>query len=422
MGKIGLRTLGCGLLVIAWLGGLAAAWAQDASDPPPPPGTPLNSFSMTPTPPEFAPDPPAAANEYHPRWEFSAELMYFLFRPPSPGFPLATSGVVTDTVPGALGQPGTTILSDASTFRETPHAGGKLNAMYWLTCDPEAMGIQASYFLSEAAANRFNASNQGNYSDPVLARPFFNAALGREDADPRAVPGAMSGNININFLTRLQGGEVNFVYNLTSYTHTGPSLFFLVGPRYMRLDDLYYSNETATDLPPAPANTFNIQDNFTTSNTFLGAQIGTQFRYRWEGVTFDLFTKVAGGNNHQTVSINGFTSVTDQNTGQVVTGNQGLYAQPSNIGSFSHNTFSLIPELSLKVAVDITPTIKLTAGYGYLYMTHAALSAEQLDRNINIQPIGAPSQVGPAFPIRPTSINQTNFWANYFSVGLELVF
>ena len=133
-------------------------------------------------------------------------------------------------------------------------------------------------------------------------------------------------------------------------------------------------------------------------------------------------TLVAVGNNNQSLLIDGFTSVTDQATGTSVTGQQGLFAQPSNIGVYTRNTLSVIPELALKLHVDVTDTIKVTLGYGFLAMTQVARPADQLDRNITIQPLGAPLQIGPAFPLRPTSINETTFWSHSLSIGVELVF
>jgi hypothetical protein len=389
-----------------------------------PTAPPPNCFT-DPTPPsgpEFAPDPPPPPSEYRPRWELTAEAVFFLFRRPEPRFPLATLGDVANPVPGALGQPGTRVLADGSTFTENLHIGTRVTGTLWLTDEPEALGVQASGFIMEQANSSFNQGNAGGAADPVLARPYFNVVLGREDADPRAVPATMAGNVNLAFTTRLMGADASLIYNLTGHSTYGPSLFALVGPRWLKLDERYSSNETSTDLPPLPANTFVIQDRFTTYNQFYGGQIGTQFRYRWEGVTFDLISKVAAGNNYETLQINGFTSVTNQATGKTVAGQQGLFAQPSNIGRYTHNSFSVIPELALKLKVDLTQSIKVTLGYGFLSMTHAARPAENLDRNINIQPLGAPGQVGPAFPMRPTSIAETNFWTHTFSLGLELVF
>jgi hypothetical protein len=416
MGKFWLHALGCVSLTIAWLGGGAPRLLAQAEALP-------NGFSdEVPTSSVFAPDPPAIRNAYHPRWELTSELVYFLFRRPEPNFPLATTGSAGDVVPGALGQPGTTIIAGSSSFPENLHVGGKVTATYWLTDEPETLGLQASYFIMEMATTNFGASSQGNVTDPVLARPYFNPVLGAEAADLRAFPGTLAGSASSGFATRLMGADGSVLYNMTGYSCLGPSLFVLAGPRFIKFDERYSSNDTATVLPAGTGTTTTIQDNFSTSNIFYGGQIGAQFRYRLEGVTFDFIPKVAIGNNHETLTIGGFTSVTNQVTGQTITGAQGLFAQPSNIGEYHRNVFMVIPEIGVKLHVDLTENIKVTFGYNYLNMTHVARPADQIDRSVNIQPVGSTTQIGPAVPIQPATISQTSFWAHYFAFGVELVF
>ncbi len=391
------------------------------TDPPPPPP---NCFTdaCPPPAPEFVPDCPKEPCAYHPRWELDSEMVYFLFRRPNPGFPLVTSGNINDAIPGAIGEPGTTIIADGNSFTAPLHIGTKVTATYWCGENPEEIGIQGSFFIMEMAATTFSASNQGGPNDPVLARPYFNAGLGLEDSDPRAVPGLMSGSTRLGFYTRLMGADASALYNLTGYSRFGPSIYFLAGPRVLRFQERFSSNDTASDLPPTPGNNFVIQDNFTTDNLFYGGQIGTQLRYRLERVTIDLVTKLAVGINHETLNIGGFTSVTDQATGQTVSAAQGLFAQPSNIGTYTRNVVSVIPEIGVKLHVDLTDTIKVTLGYGFMTMNRVARPEDQINRTVNIQPLGAPAQVGPAFPQRPTTIYESNFWTHYFGIGIELVF
>jgi hypothetical protein len=329
---------------------------------------------------------------------------------------------VADQVPGALGQPNTVPTTNSDTFSQGMRLGGKLTANYWLTDQPESLGLQASGFIMRQATSSFVQASAGGTADPVVARPFFNGPLGREDSDPRAIPGALGGNVGIEFQTRMIGAEGSVICNLTGFSPTGPSVFALLGPRFLKFDERYFSNEFTIDLPPTPVNSFLIQDKFTCYNEFLGAQIGAQFRYRWEGVTFDLIGKFAMGRNHETLMIDGQTVITNQVTGARVGGRQGLFAQPSNIGEYTQNSLSMIPELALNLTVDVAPNLKVLFGYGFMYMTNVARPAENLDRNVNIQPLGAPTQIGPPLPLRPTSIAETNLWSNAFSFGVQLVF
>jgi hypothetical protein len=407
MGKI--RALGTFSLAIAWLGlGGAAVEAQSYPPQPPP-----NVYSDAGPPPlEFAADAPDVANQSHPHWELSSELVFFYFQRPQTAFPLVTAGSPADAVPGALGQPGTTILADSNPFLEHLRSGARFTATGWLTDEPERLGVQASYFIMQQAVTGFAATSQGNAGDaPVLARPFFNVGLGREDALLVANTGLLAGSTNLGFSTRLMGADASLLYNVSGYNRYGPNLFLLAGPRFLRFDERYASTDTSTDL--ATSNTSMISDNFGTSNLFYGGQVGAQFRYRLERLTFDLTGKVAAGVNDQTLTINGFSSVTNPTTGLLASANQGLFAQQSNIGQYTHRAISVMPELGLKLHLDVTDNVRFSLGYGYLNMSHVARPGDQLDRN---------ATVGAGFPARPTSIAETNFWTQYFSFGLELVF
>jgi len=405
MGKF--HALGSFSLAIAWLGlGGAAAEAQSYQPQP-------NAYAdVGPPPLDFAADAPDVANRYHPQWELGSEAVFFYFQRPQTAFPLVTAGNPADAVPGALGQPGTTILADATPFVEHPRAGGRFTATGWLTDEPERLGVQASYFIMQQAVSGFAAGSQGNAGNaPLLARPFFNAGLGREDALVIADSGVSAGTTNLGFSTRFMGADASLLYNVSGYNRYGPNLFLLAGPRFLRFDERYASTDTSTDL--ATSNATLISDNFGTSNLFYGGQVGAQFRYRLERLTFDLTGKVAAGVNDQTLTINGFTSVTNPTTGLLASANQGIFAQQSNIGQYTHRAISVIPELGLKLHVDVTDNIRCSVGYGYLNMSHVARPGDQLDRNATL---------GAGFPARPTSINETNFWTQYFSFGLELVF
>jgi Putative beta barrel porin-7 (BBP7) len=417
MGNLWLKGLRCALLVLAGLGYEARALAQTNA-----PGQPVNCFTDAPPPavPEFTSDPAKPPPEYYPRLELSSEAVFYLFQSPTFHFPMVTRGSVNDLVPGAIGQPGTSVLADANTFKENFHVGARVNATYWLTEEPETLGLRASFFYMELAPSTFAASSQGNPNDPVLARPYFNVLSGAEDAAVRASPGTLAGSINMGFYTRMYGADGSILYNVTGYAPYGPSLFLLAGPRYLQFNERFVSNETTTDLPTGNGNLTGIQDTFACFNTFYGAQAGAMFRYRMEGITFDLTSKVAAGNNYEIVNIGGITSVTNQATGLVTSANQGFFAQSSNIGNFHQNVFAVIPEIDLKLHVDLTPNIKVTLGYGFLWLSRLARPADQLDRNINIQPVGGPI-THPTAPVR-TSISDGSFWSNSLSIGLELVF
>ena len=81
----------------------------------------------------------------------------------------------------------------------------------------------------------------------------------------------------------------------------------LVGFRYYNLSDRVVITENLRDISDTPANgtTFLIHDNFSARNDFYGSEVGLRtqlYRGRW---SFEILTKIAMGNNHQTVTISG---------------------------------------------------------------------------------------------------------------------
>src|SRR5260370_37355575 len=101
--------------------------------------------------------------------------------------------------------------------------------------------------------------------------------------------------------------------------------------------------------------------------------------------------KIAAGPNLETLKIGGFTSVTDQ-FGTVTTGSQGLYAQPSNIGQRSHTVFAYLPEGTANFGWEPTTWLRLQVGYTFMYLNKVIRPGDQIDRVVNIQPVGATEQ------------------------------
>jgi hypothetical protein len=418
MGNLWYKGLAAALLTLTWLGVEAEARAQSET----PTGLPVNCFTDPPPPvgPEFTPEPTKPPAEYHPHWEWSSDAVFYLFQSPNIRFPLVTRGNANDPVPGALGQPNTSVLADASTFKERFDVSARITGTYWLTEEPETLGVQASFFYMELAPLNYSVNNQGGPNDSVLARPFFNVATGAEGAAVRASPGTLAGTINMSFYTRMYGADGSFLYNMSGYAPYGPSFFILGGPRFLQFNERFVSNETSTVLPVGTGTVTGIQDTIAAFNTFYGGQAGIMLRYRMEGIVFDLTSKVSAGNNYEILNIGGLTTVTNQATGLIQTANQGFFTQGSNIGSYHQNVFAIMPEIDLKLHVDVTPNIKVILGYSFLWMNRLARPADQFDRNINIQSVGGP----PSAPFAPTrsSISDGSFWSNALSIGLELVF
>ena len=166
-----------------------------------------------------------------------------------------------------------------------------------------------------------------------------------------------------------------------------------------------------------------IRDSFSTRNQFNGGQLGLRLGYEGEVLSLGLLGKVALGNMHETVKVEGSTSRTFAD-GTTATFPAGVLALASNSGKAQQNQFAVVSEVGGNVGVRLTSWLKLTTGYTFLYVSDVARPGDQVDRVIN------PGQVpidgmfgagtGPAHPRLP--FQRTDFYAHGVNYGVELAF
>ena len=82
----------------------------------------------------------------------------------------------------------------------------------------------------------------------------------------------------------------------------------------------------------------------------------------------------------------------------------------------------MAPEFQLKLGYDLTPQIRFTLGYDFLYLSDAVRPGDQIDRNLPKGQIFA--QGGPAisttYPAR--RFQTTDFYAQGLTAGVSLRF
>lgn len=157
-------------------------------------------------------------------------------------------------------------------------------------------------------------------------------------------------------------------------------------------------------------------DTFAAENRFNGAHLGLQSTFSRRRVSLTTMSRVSFGNMNQSGLIAGGTVIDDPVLGQSVQPG-GVYAQTSNIGNFERDTFAFIPELGIKGGLALRKNVSLTAGYTFLYISQAALAANQIDPNVDLtQRLGIPSNQ-PAFSYREGSM-----WFQGIDLGLNWTF
>ncbi len=364
----------------------------------------------------------AEEDEEHPahyRWWVRAEYLLWWLR--ETGFvPLASTGSATDLRPGALGQPGTRFYFGGPETQNPTRNGGRFTVGGWLN-DEECTGLELSYYFVGDRSEGGLYIGDGSLKSPVVARPFFDALAGREDAELVAYPGVVGGSVQVRHNTFFQGGEANGVWALANCKNYHVDL--LAGFRYMNLDDdldVGENSRVGVGSPLLAGNAISVLDHFGCSNDFYGGQLGLRGEIRYEHWFMNASAKVALGDVNQEVNINGSTAITPPGGTTKVTP-AGLLAVGSNSGSHSRDVFGFVPEVGVSAGYQFNEHWRFSVSYTFIYWNDVARAANQIDRNINVSQVPTSVLFGaPGGPARPGfAFDSTDFWAQGVSLALE---
>jgi Putative beta barrel porin-7 (BBP7) len=318
--------------------------------------------------------------------------------------PLITTGATTAPtfVPGALSGAQSSVLFGGSDVGNNTRSGYRLRAGIWLNRDHD-LGFEGSYFTLGDDSQNF-LSNP--FQQTLLAVPYVNATTGNENALVLTSPGQSLGMVRAELGTRLWGAEANLRRNFV----VCPCGFLdvIAGFRTLGLDDRFELSAMSTGTGAGMMPTI-YQDRFSTHNRFYGGQLGVQAEWRWRRWTLDTNCKVGVGNTSQSVDIGGNTIM----GGAPQTG--GIFAQTTNMGHFSRNRFSVVPEWGINLGYQLTGCLRVYAGYNLIYWTNVVRPGEQIDRSINFtQTPAAGTPARPAFVFK-----ESDFWVQGLNLGLE---
>jgi len=335
---------------------------------------------------------------------------------------------------GAFGVPGTVVLLNSSDLDSQYRPGARFGFGYWCDCCG-TRGIDGSIFFTGRQSQRFDA-NSDQFSS--LFRPFFAANpipdLGNQPGQFREIVAATSLGINGAFAAENRsffwGADLNYRRCLWRGCSANADVF--AGFRYLNLDeslDIYESiqatrsinfvddaGNVVSNLPAG--STFVAQDHFKTDNDFYGGQVGVDATFQRDRWSLNVRPSVALGVTHQQVCISGNSTA---NVPGVGTQNNvgGLLALNSNIGCFTKNPFTVVPELQLRLGYQLTQRLKVTVGYDFLYWSEVVRPADQIDFTLDTNRV-PPPQTPVVTPARPAVVfHSTDFWAMGFNTGLE---
>jgi len=328
---------------------------------------------------------------------------------------LATTG--SEQGGGVIGAPGTVSLFGPGAVDLSQRSGARLRAAIFF--DPEeSTGLEGGVFFLGDQSTGITANSN---SLPVLSRPVFLVNNNQENVENVAFPNFSTGTLEVDAVSRLWGADANFVMNLTKSQDR--TLNAYVGYRYLNLQESIRIQEFITAGPdnPDPIGTqIALRDKFSTTNQFNGGQIGLRMIQNWNRFSLDARAGVALGFNRQTLSVEGRT-IRNQPGMPTETFDGGLLALRSNIGRTTRGNFSVVPDFSLNLGYQITPSLRGYVGYSFLYWTNVARPGAQIDRSIDLALVpNAPAGVMSTGQNRPSPLfDQNDFWAHGVNLGIE---
>jgi hypothetical protein len=294
--------------------------------------------------------------------------------------------------------------------------GLRINTGIWLTED-HSWGLDVTAFATGRASTGAAFSSLGS---PILARFYTNANNGNPTDQNFSNPtlgtgysGAVSANATVN---NIYSGDVNLRYN--GYRLLSDNTDYLFGFRYFDFRESLQINSIST-RPGLDPQTLRVADQFSVSNNFYGGQFGFASRWMgWRGFSFDGIVKMAVGSMDERATVNGSNSITT--AGGTSTQPGGLLAQPSNIGNYQRNMFTVIPEVTLNLNYNFTQRSSFFIGWNYLWVSNVVRTANVIDPSVNNSNIRYIANPTPGFAPGPVvALHGQAFWMQGVNLGFK---
>lgn len=353
--------------------------------------------------------------------------------------PLVVTGSETDAFPGALDQPGTRVIAGNQTADFGTRSGFRARGGLWLTGN-RRFGIEASGFMLEQAAAS-TVYYGGIAGQSYLARPFIDARTGAENvffvsqnfANPD-IGASVTGSIAVVNRSSLYSWDAHGVFGL--FNTPASSMLFTLGFRQIGLrESLSIEEQTRPISGTAGVVYFNgrsyfddsrleVTDRFRTTNTFNGPQLGTRIEYLAGPFSIEVSAKVGIGWTTTVANIEGSSAIFE-NGRQTGSYGGGVLATTSNIGRYKWTEFAVVPEVGVNLGVQVTPWLRASVGYNYLYWSRVVRPADIVDRTVNPNQVSSdPDFRLPGGPSRPAMIGPkySDYWLNGVNFGLEFRF
>jgi len=335
---------------------------------------------------------------------------------------------------GVLGLPNTSILFGGRDVHEDDRSGARITLGFWHDCR-RIWGLEGDFWDMADESTAFAATGDG---EPILTRPFYNVQAAQQDAELVSFPNVLAGTVSVHTRDYFQSAGIWLLRNLScceggcgdscggdSCGGCGTAAFshrvdLLAGYRYYRFNDRLAVREQLVAIDPIfEGTTFDIHDRFRADNEFHGGEIGLRSRCFFGCWSLEILGKLALGNNHQVVVINGSTTTAIPDL-IPITEPGGLLTGQSNIDRYEVDQFTLVPQFGIELGCQLTCSLRGYIGYNLLYWAHVQRAADQIDFEVDQRNV-PPLQSGGTPHPEPQLCNN-DFWAQGLNFGLECRF
>jgi hypothetical protein len=319
--------------------------------------------------------------------------------------PLVTTDPVVEpsTTAGIL--PDAEILFGGGRVGTDMQAGGRFDVGWWT--DPrQCCGFGWRFFGLGKDASEFNITS---LQRPVLAIPFFDVDADQNDALLVAYPGLRSGEIHVAGTSEVLGNDIYGRFLLCRGCNS--RLDFITGWHFSRINDgvEIRSQSTVTEvggnIPLGTVTT--IRDQFDARNEFHGGILGLMWERDCGCWTTNVLARMAIGNMHETMIINGSTRFAVPGETPVETSG-GLFTGDSNIGLVSRNEFTAVTEVGFTLGYRWGPCTRINVGYTFIYWNDVISASGAINPNIDPE-----EGTQPTFTFR-----HSDYWVQGINLGI----
>lgn len=366
------------------------------------------TFSTT-----VSPDMPEVESTTSPvSYVLSADYLYWWTRrQPIPV--LATSAA--SSAFGFLGTPGTRVLLGPGGLDENGRSGFRIRGGY---APPNGFGLDGGFFF---LGSRTDTAMFDSTHNPTIARPLFALNLNQEFAELVSFPGLATGALEVRQRSEFWGADVSVRRAVIRDANWRGDAYF--GYRHLTLKEDISIRErlTAEAAAPQPVGTqVGIRDSFDTNNAFHGGQLGWVGSRRLGRFTLDTRASIALGVSRQELTVSGSQVVT-QPGAEPMNSRGGILAVGPALGSFARDRFAVVPEASFGVGYFLTPSLRATLGYDFLYWSSVLRPGEQIDRTVDLSFVPNTTGFTATGQQRPLpNLKPSGYWAQGLHIGLEL--